>query len=183
MSFSTADGGPVGQPKGAAFARNRLIMAKRRGLLPSNFNVAQTGQNAIGQFHMLNPGIAQGMNGNRQAGRERVMQGISQLGDHKLGGMGHNMVDQHRQPHFGAYRPQQGGRPMGEQLPMQQQQMGGGMGDMAQMFKDMQAAFAQGPQQGAPQGGINDLVNRYEDPDYVAMLKSLLGPVTDYSAY
>lgn len=67
----------------AEFARARLIQAMRDGHLPSNFKVAQTKQNLIGQWHQLSGALGQN-------NPQNIMQALAGLGGQFAGyqGMG-----------------------------------------------------------------------------------------------
>lgn len=83
-------------PQAAAFARHRLMMAQQAGALPQNFQIAKTGQNVVGQFHMLNQGLQQHQNQGADPASQHanIMDIISRLG-------GNNLVSRGQQPNFG----------------------------------------------------------------------------------
>jgi hypothetical protein len=84
------------------FARQRLMNAQANGVLPKNFNIAQTGHNVLGQFHQLAGAIG-------GAKRQTSPTAAHELINNAIGGLnGHNNIAlsgaSHGQgPQYGAF--------------------------------------------------------------------------------
>lgn len=87
MAQSPVDGsGSTFSAQQAAFARAQLTAAIQAGILPQNFQIANTRDNVVGQFHLLSQAIAEAQQktANGPDVQSHVSQLISQLGQNNL---------------------------------------------------------------------------------------------------